>query len=91
MEQPWKDKLYKLQEEQKLLMKEYNDLKQKAVKMDSKHLCLLAIVCLSWLGIIELFALYNGINGTLLSGVVGIFGAVTGAIAKTIYNGKDKI
>lgn len=53
--------------------------------MKSIHLCAIGCTTLICLTAIELFALYLGIDGAVLSAVIGIFGVVAGAMGKTLY------
>lgn len=56
--------------------------------MNEKYLCMIVCVALVCMTGITALALYLGVNGAVLSTVIGIFGVIIGAIAKTIYDTK---
>jgi len=55
--------------------------------MLSKHICIVILGAITSITAIEIYALSQGINGTLMSAVVGVLGVISGAGAKAIYNG----
>lgn len=58
-------------------------------KMDEKYLTIIVIVALVCVTSMVIYALSQGINGTVLATALSIFGVIIGAIAKVIYD-KEK-
>jgi len=56
--------------------------------MDEKYLTIIVVTALVCMTTTILYALSQGINGTVLATVIGVFGVIIGAIAKAIYDKK---
>lgn len=54
--------------------------------MESNHKTIIVVVALICLTVLTVYALSQGINGTLLASVLGIFGVIIGAIANSILS-----
>lgn len=69
-------------------MIEWIDLRRLGSERDMNDKYLATIVCVALVCMTGLtaLALYLGINGTVLSTVIGIFGVIIGAIAMSIHD-----
>ena len=71
-------------------MIQWIDLRSGWIEMyiKSEHLAMIVVTALICITLIELYALNQGIDGAYLSGVIGVFAVIVGAVAKAIYDKK---